>query len=110
MASASLPRVLSRRLLTAPLARPLAPTTTFKLPVAALSWSGLGRQLSTTSVASLQSWKLARNSRENALCRALDNWVRFSSGVSYTVPQLEEQVLSVLKMFDKVKPEKVSIL
>lgn len=36
--------------------------------------------------------------------------VRWSSGVSLTAKELEEHVLAILKMFDKVKPEKVGML
>ena len=103
MASASVPRGVSLRALSTILTRTILPNRASTLK----PWRAL-------SAASYPMWKWqdsARNSRltsRPSLAATLA--LRRSSTVTLTVPQLEEQVLSVLKMFDKVKPEKVRIM
>lgn len=97
MASASIPRVLAARALSTNLIRAIRSNRAATLR----TWSPL-------SVASFPAWKQQEWARPTAnRLPDLSPAQRWSSAVSYTVPQLEEQVLAVLKMFDKVKPEKV---
>ena len=101
MASASLPRVLCARNLS----------------------SALGRTAIQTRAATLRAWRpvstasCLRWRRQEPVWSGLPTTSgprvpsvaqRWSSTAALSLQELEEQVLSVLKMFDKVKPEQVS--
>ena len=99
--AATVPRGLAARSLCAALTNAIRP----KGGATVHTWRAL-------SVASQPSWRpqdKAPNSRQAPWNHfsAISPSQRWSSTVSLTVPELEEQVLAVLKMFDKVKPEDV---
>ena len=100
--AATVPRGLPARSLCAALTSAIRP----KGAATVHTWRAL-------SVASRPSWRPQDKARNGRLASwnhlsAISPSLRWSSSVSLTVPELEEQVLAVLKMFDKVKPEDVS--
>ena len=99
--AATVPRGLAARSLCAALTSAVRP----KGAATVHTWRAL-------SVASQASWRPQDQARNGRLApwghfSAVSPSQRWSSTVSLTVPELEEQVLAVLKMFDKVKPEDV---
>ena len=101
---ASVPRVLAARVLC----------LAVRSRVAAVRPSGAATLSSwrSLSAASYPAWKRqewACESRPSSLTsRRWPAVSRWSSTAAMTVAELEEKTVAVLKMFDKVKPEKVS--